>query len=99
MTTDPRYSPPQYPGRDPGHSGTGSQYYPRSSYSPYDWRATEQIPITHRTYPTNQQSYPTNPGQYPPPPPRRPVSREPQKSSRAGTFIAGAVAIAVVSAG
>jgi putative serine protease PepD len=98
MTTDPRYSPPQYPSREPGHS-TGNQYYARGSYSPYDWRATEQIPVTPQSYRTNPQPYPANPTQYPQPS-RRPVAdRSSQKSSRAGTFIAGAVAIAVVSAG
>ncbi|HUL99790.1 MAG TPA: trypsin-like peptidase domain-containing protein, partial [Mycobacterium sp.] len=85
MTNHPRYSPPQQPGRS--HIGAAGQQYPSHTqrYSPYDWRATQEIPIPRQPYsPTTAMP---------------PVSQPPQKRSRAGGFIAGAVAIAVVSAG
>ncbi len=76
MTNHPRYSAPQQP------------YPPHTQrYSPYDWRATQQIPIPRQ---------PHTPHPVPQPPP---VPSAPQKRSHAGGFIAGAMAIAVVSAG
>ncbi|MBI3217411.1 MAG: trypsin-like peptidase domain-containing protein [Mycobacterium sp.] len=103
MTNDPRYSPQQpYPGHHgdpqrPPAPGYPGQYGP--GQQSYDWRyATQSHP---------QQSY----GGYRPVPPGAPGQGPgsgmgpvpgqlpPQKRSRAGALTAGALAIAVVSAG
>jgi putative serine protease PepD len=82
MTNHPRYTPPQQPG----------QHYPgpAQQHSPYDWRYAQQSyrqpydPNTRLTQPTTMIAAQPAP--------------IPQKSSRAGIFTAGAVAVAVVSA-
>ncbi|MFZ0835697.1 MAG: trypsin-like peptidase domain-containing protein [Mycobacterium sp.] len=83
MTNHPRYSAPQ-PGR-------GHEHYPTQAqrYSPYDWRATREIP--HQPYSATRPTQPTTA--------MPPVNPPAQKRSRAGGLIAGAVAIAVVSVG
>jgi putative serine protease PepD len=100
MTNDPRYSPPPpYPGRRPGdgraagfpgpHGHTGYQ-----QQQPYDWRyATQQHQQAYRQPYDPYRGAPQQPGPVPPPP------RPPKKKSRAGALTAGALAIAVVSAG
>jgi putative serine protease PepD len=98
MTNHPRYSPPpQQPGYHPvpdqrgapGYSGHGQQQtYPQH----FDWRYGQQPPY--------RQPYgsfgggPGGPAGGPPPQPGIP-----RKRSRAGGLVAGALAIAVVSAG
>jgi len=91
MTNHPRYSPPQRPGS--AHAGAAGQHYPAQAqrYSPYDWRATQEIPIPRQPYPPNVGPQPTAASS--------PVTPAGQKRSRAGGLIAGAVAVAVVSAG
>ncbi len=91
MTNHPRYSPPQQPGRS--HTGATGQRYPSQAqrYSPYDWRATREIPIPHQPYASTRPPQPTAA--------MPPVSAAGQRRSRAGGLIAGAMAIAVVSAG
>lgn len=86
MTNYPRYSPPQEPGR----SGDAGQFYPAQAqrYSPYDWRSTQEIPIPRGRYASG-----------PPQPTVRQAPVNPENRSRVGGLIAGAVAIAVVSAG
>jgi putative serine protease PepD len=96
MTNDPRYSPPP-PGRRPAgpeqltHGYPGVQRPHPYQQQPYDWRyATQQ----------QQQAYrgPYDPYRgAPQPQPHQPVP--PQKRSRAGALTAGALAVAVVSAG
>jgi putative serine protease PepD len=83
MTNHPRYTPPQQP---------AGQHYPgpAQQHSPYDWRYAQQSygqpydPNTRLTQPTTMIAAQPAP--------------IPQKSSRAGIFTAGAVAVAVVSA-
>ena len=83
MTNHPRYTPPQQAG----------QHYPGHppQHSPYDWRYSQQS-YRQPYYPNDRQPYYPNDGRTPPAP-------VPQKRSRAGAFVAGAAAIAVVSAG
>jgi putative serine protease PepD len=95
MTNDPRYSPPPQPGRRPGGYDQAAPGYPGAprpnpyQQQQYDWRyATAQQPT---------QSYrgPYDPyGNAPMAPPQ-----QPRKRSRAGALTAGAIAVAVVSAG
>jgi putative serine protease PepD len=100
MTNHPRYSPPpQQPGARPGAQEPGAPGYPGPhrpgpyQQQPYDWRyATQQ--------PAQQFRAPYDPYRGAPQDPNaRAGSRGPQKRSRAGVLTAGAVAIAVVSAG
>ena len=101
MTNDPRYSPPLPPfssppeGR-PGAYGTGPTGYqrPGAPQQSYDWRyATQQ---QHPQYRTQLDPYRTAD-------PTRtmgaPIPAPPQKRSRTGLLTAGALAIALVSAG
>jgi putative serine protease PepD len=98
MTNHPRYSPPpQQPGVRPGAHEPGAPGYPGPhrpgpyQQQPYDWR-----------YATQQQQFRAPYDPYrgaPQPPPSRPPARGPQKRSRAGALTAGALAIAVASAG
>lgn len=96
MTDHPRYSSPQQPGQ-PGpnqHAAPGYPQAPQAGYQqPYDWRyATQQLPPQYRpAYDPYQAARQGNPQNVSPVPPRR--------RSRAGAFTAGALAIAVVSAG
>ncbi|SEH65759.1 putative serine protease PepD [Mycolicibacterium rutilum] len=99
MTNHPRYSPPPPPpGRRPvGHQQASSGYpsgpqrpsgYPQQ---PYDWRyATQQHP-TSAQYRSPYDPYRGAPQPLP--------SQPPQKRSRAGALTAGALAVAIVSAG
>src|SRR5581483_5307618 len=96
MTNHPRYSPPtQQPGYQPapdqrgapGYSSHGQQQtYPQQ----FDWRYGQQQP-----YRQPYGSFGGGPAGGPPPP-RLGV---PRKRSRAGALAAGALVIAVVSAG
>jgi putative serine protease PepD len=101
MTNHPRYSPPpQQPGGRPGGLEHGAPGYPGPQrpgpYQPYDWRyATQQNQQHSQTFRAPYDPYrgapqPTMPGQQP---------ARPQRRSRAGALTAGALAIAVVSAG
>ena len=96
MTNHPRYSPPppQQPGHRPGNEHATQQYpgQPRSGYyqQPYDWRYVQQ--------PYTQPDGPYHDPRQAPPGPGGPGG-PPQKHSRAGLLTAGALAIAVVSAG
>ncbi len=98
MTNHPRYTPPQRPGGyepGPGYPAphgapqTGHQHGPQTGYQqPYDWRYAQQAPAQHAPQP---QYDPYRPAAVPLP--------RPEKRSRTGALVAGAVAIAVVSAG
>src|SRR4051812_38672978 len=100
MTNHPRYSPPPQPGQRPaGHEQHAAPGYPGAhrpdpyqptQQQPYDWRfATQQ---QFRT-PYDPYRGAPQPSGMPPIPPVR------QKRSRAGALTAGAVAVAIVSAG
>ncbi|MGV0837386.1 S1C family serine protease [Mycolicibacterium thermoresistibile] len=100
MTNHPRYSPPPPPpGRRPGTEPAAIPGYPgaqrRDPYQQsYDWRyATQQQQLTQQY----QSPYGPYRGVGAPPPPA--PARGDQKRSRAGLLTAGALAIAVVSAG
>src|SRR5262245_6325228 len=97
MTNHPRYlPPPPQPGRRPGgqeHAAPGYTGAPRPGpyqTQPYDWR-----------YATQQQFRPPyDPYRGAPQPSGIPVPQQPpQKRSRAGVLTAGALAVAIVSAG
>jgi putative serine protease PepD len=100
MTNHPRYNPAHQSGQQPGMQGQAPQ-----GQGGWDWRyATEQ-----QRYAAEQQGqahrspyapYPgaPMPGQYPQPG-RPPVALTPKKRTRATSLVAGAVAIAIVSAG
>jgi putative serine protease PepD len=100
MTNHPRYSPPpQQPGAQPGAHEPGAPGYPGPhrpgpyQQQPYDWRyATQQ---THQQFRAPYDPYRGAPQA----PIGRPPARGPQKRSRAGALTAGALAIAVASAG
>ena len=86
MTDDPRYSPPQQPGRVPAQQA--AQGYPQAGYQqPYDWRyAPAGQPGAGPYGPEYGPGYPgANPA--------------PRRRSRAAALTAGALAIAAVSAG
>ena len=89
MTNDPRYTPPpSQPGYDANPTGYSTQRttYQQGGYQqPYDWRYAQ----------SSQQPRP----QYDPYRPAGAAPARPQKRSRAGILVAGAAAIAVVSAG
>ena len=97
MTNDPRYSPPPQPGRRPGGYEQAAPGYPGAQrpnpyqqQQPYDWR-----------YATAQQQ-PQQPFRAPYDPYRgAPIAgpQPPRKRSRAGALTAGAIAVAIVSAG
>jgi putative serine protease PepD len=99
MTNHPRYSPPpQQPGARPGAPDQGAPGYPGPQrpgpyqQQPYDWRyATQQTQFRAPYDPYRGAPQPTVPVQ--------PPAVRPQKRSRAGALTAGALAIAVVSAG
>ncbi len=96
MTNHPRYSPPPpHPGRRPANEHTavypGQHGHSGYQQQPYDWR-----------YATQQQGYrqPYDPYRgAPQQPPTALPPRPAPKRSRAGALTAGALAIAVVSAG
>jgi putative serine protease PepD len=97
MTNHPRYSPPPpQPGRRPANEHTAvypGQHGPGGYQQPYDWRyATQQQPQP-QAYRQPFDPYRGAPQQPHMAPPR------PAKRSRAGALTAGALAIAVVSAG
>ena len=100
MTNHPRYSPPPQPGHRPGgreqHAAPGypgaqrpNPYQQPTQQQPYDWR-----------YATQQQfRAPYDPYRGAPQAPGMPMPPTPQKRSRAGALTAGAVVVAIVSAG
>ncbi|EHB58207.1 peptidase S1 and S6 chymotrypsin/Hap [Mycolicibacterium rhodesiae JS60] len=103
MTDPSRYPPQQQPGHSghPGpnqHAAPGYSQQPRTAgyQQPYDWRyATQQQQPPYRQpydpYQAVRQGHPAaTPGM---------VSTPPRGRSRAGALVAGALAIAVVSAG
>jgi putative serine protease PepD len=98
MTNDPRYSPPPpHPGRRPGDDRTAAYTNPHGhmgyQQQPYDWRYAAQ---------PQQHAYrqPYDPYRGAPAQPHQPLTPPPPvKRSRAGALTAGALAIAVVSAG
>jgi putative serine protease PepD len=101
MTNHPRYSPPpQQPGGRPGAHDHGAPGYPGPQrpgpyqQQPYDWRYATQQTQQHsqpfRAYDPYRGAPQPAPGQ---------PSVRPQKRSRAGALTAGALAIAMVSAG
>ncbi|BBX00710.1 peptidase S1 [Mycolicibacterium moriokaense] len=101
MTNHPRYSPPPPPGRRPGvpehtpHGYPGAQR-PDPYTQPYDWRyQTQQQP--QQSFRAPYDPYRGAPsaatGTYPQ------IPMPPQKRSRTGGLIVGALAIAIVSAG
>ncbi len=100
MTNHPRYSPPPpHPGRRPGDERTavypGQHGHTGYQQQPYDWRyATQQQP--QQGYRQPYDPYRGAPQQ---PHPAAPPPRPAPKRSRAGALTAGALAIAVVSAG
>lgn len=103
MTNYPTYSPPPSPpGRRPeGTPPAAVPGYPgvqrRDPYQPnYDWRYATQQQQLGQPYQPPFGPY-RGPGAPPPPPP--PPPGDGQKRSRAGLLTAGALAIAVVSAG
>ncbi|MCH9735363.1 MAG: trypsin-like peptidase domain-containing protein [Actinomycetia bacterium] len=103
MTNHPRYSPTPPPGRPSGNHGQvppGQQRPGAYEQQPYDWRyATEQQRQAFRAPydPYRGAPMPARPGQYPRP--EMPAVPQPQRRSRAAGVTAGAVAIAIVSAG
>lgn len=105
MTNHPRYSPPPPPpGRRPGPGEPAAPGYTNPQRTaafqqqPYDWRyATQQQ--QQQAYRSTYDPYrgapqPPSAGMYPQPP-----VAAPQKRSRAGALTAGAIAVAIVSAG
>ncbi|MGZ8813876.1 MAG: S1C family serine protease [Mycobacterium sp.] len=105
MTNHPRYSPPPPPGRRPGVPEHAAPGYPGAQrpdpyqQQPYDWRYQTQqqqqtFPASHAPYDPYRGApatarFPQAPMSAPPP----------QKRSRAGALTAGALAVAIVSAG
>lgn len=91
MTNDPRYTPPPsqpgYEANPTGYSTQRNTYQQGYQQQPYDWRYAQQ-----------QQPQQPRP-QYDPYRPTGTPAARPQKRSRAGALVAGAAAIAVVSAG
>ncbi|MBY0291194.1 MAG: trypsin-like peptidase domain-containing protein [Mycobacteriaceae bacterium] len=100
MTNHPRYSPPPPPGRRPGGPEHAAPGYPGAQrpdpyQQSYDWRYQTQQQQQPFRAPFDPYGGAPATGQYPqasmPPPP--------QKRSRAGALTAGALAVAIVSAG
>jgi putative serine protease PepD len=101
MTNHPRYTPQPQPGQRPGAYEHAAPGYPGPQrpgpyqQQQYDWRyATQQQTQQFRTPYDPYRGAPQQPGM---PGPHQPPS--PQKRSRAGALTAGALAVAVVSAG
>ncbi|HEX3547377.1 MAG TPA: trypsin-like peptidase domain-containing protein [Mycobacterium sp.] len=101
MTNQPRYSPQPQPGHRPGAYESAATGYPGPQrpgpyqQQPYDWRyATQQQNQQFRAPYDPYRGAPHQPGM---PGPHQPPG--PQKRSRAGALTAGALAVAVVSAG
>ncbi len=100
MTNHPRYSPPPPPGRQPGgteHAAPGYPGAPRPDpyQQAYDWRyQTQQQQQPFRAPYDPYRGAPAT-GRYP----QAPMPGPPQKRSRAGALTAGALAVAIVSAG
>ncbi|MFB1295048.1 trypsin-like peptidase domain-containing protein [Mycobacterium sp. pW049] len=112
MTNHPRYSPTPQQGRQSGYPGqvppgpAGPQrsgsYEQQQGSGSWDWRyATEQQRQAFRpSYdPYPGAPMPGGPGQYPRPGMPPAAQPQPGKRSRASALIAGAVALALVSAG
>src|SRR5262245_49791437 len=99
MTNHPRYSPPPQPGHRPGgHEQHAAPGYP-GAHRPGPYQQTQQQPYDWR-YATQQQFRPPyDPYRGAPQPSGMPMQPAPQKRSRAGALTAGAVAVAIVSAG
>jgi putative serine protease PepD len=100
MTNHPRYSPPPpQPGRGPGGNEPVAPGYPGAQrpdpyhQQPYDWRYA-----TQQQFRAPYDPYRGGPAPAAVPGPQRPAG-PPQKRSRAGTLTAGALAVAIVSAG
>ncbi|OBB39951.1 trypsin-like peptidase domain-containing protein [Mycobacterium sp. 852002-51961_SCH5331710] len=102
MTNHPRYSPPPPPpyGRRPIGSDHGVSGYPggaqrpgpyQQQQQPYDWRYATQQHQTQQQFRAPYDPYRGAPQPLP--------GQPPQKRSRAGLLTAGALAVAVVSAG
>jgi putative serine protease PepD len=90
MTNHPRYTPQPQPGRQPGANPPVGHGYPPTQVmpqSPYDWRYAQQYRPPYNPYRDPRHQMPV--------PPVAPV----QRRSRAGALTAGALAVAVVSAG
>ncbi len=98
MTDHPRYSPPQHTG-NPAPKQHAAPGYPQAHrqagyQQPYDWRyATQQQPY-REPYDPYRAGRPTHAGA-----PTTMIAAPPRTRSRAGALTAGALAIAVVSAG
>jgi putative serine protease PepD len=90
MTNDPRYTPPPsqpgYEANPTGYSAQRTGYQQGYQQQPYDWRYAQQQPQQPRS-------------QYDPYRSTATPAAGPQKRSRAGALVAGAAAIAIVSAG
>jgi putative serine protease PepD len=94
MTNHPRYSPSPQPGRRPGAYEQAAPGYPGTQrpnpyQQQYDWRYATQQP----------QSQAQHPYRAPYDPYRQTPLPQSQKRSRAGALTAGAIAVAIVSAG
>jgi putative serine protease PepD len=100
MTNHPRYSPPPpQPGHRPGgHEQHAAPGYP-GAQRPNPYQPTQQQPYDWR-YATQQQFRPPyDPYRGAPQTSNVPMPPAPQKRSRAGALTAGALAVAIVSAG
>ena len=101
MTNHPRYSPPPPPGRRPGAPEHAAPGYPGAQrpepyqQQPYDWRYQTQQQQPFRSPYDPYRGAPST-ARFP----QAPMSAQPpQKRSRAGALAAGALAVAIVSAG
>lgn len=97
MTDHPRYSPPPQPGNPPHQQAVpGYPQAPRQAgyQQPYDWRFATQQQQYRDPYDPYRAGPPTHSGAVP-----TMVGAPPRQRSRAGALTAGALAIAVVSAG
>lgn len=97
MTDHPRYSPPQHTGNPAPnqHAAPGYPQAPRQAgyQQPYDWRyaTQQQYREPYDPYRAGRQTHAGAPPTM--------IAAPPRKRSRAGALSAGALAIAVVSAG
>ncbi|WP_006245440.1 S1C family serine protease [Mycolicibacterium tusciae] len=105
MTNHPRYSPPPPPGHRPGAPEHAAPGYPGAQrpdpyqQQPYDWRyQTQQEQQAFRASHAPYDPYRGAPAtaRFPQAPM---LNQPPQKRSRAGALAAGALAVAIVSAG
>ncbi len=101
MTNHPRYSPPPPPGRRPGAHEHAASGYPGAQrpdpfQQQYDWRYQTQQQQPFRAPYDPYRGGPAGPATARFPQAPQPV---PQKRSRAGALTAGALAVAIVSAG